>query len=243
MSERGYPDYGAVKRISGMAAVLDLGEHAVRMGSFNALFRSGNVIFQDGFRHGLAPFKTVVSPSGGSVSIYAESALSFGECAKLTPQAIAGATAQLVRYLAPSVINRLGFEFAFAFPNADGQIVLSVHGDNNNGFSRTWAKLDSDGTYYQYNGATSSYDEIGTYKAVPGEKYHFGHFKLVIDYSTKKLVKGYLNAQSFDLSHLALKQDLSGVGKRIDIEFQAYDDTNNGHSTLIDNIIVTVNEP
>lgn len=111
----GQPDWGRAAGKDFVHVSQDIAELAVRLGSPVRYHRSGNVLFMDGFEHGLAPWVNQHSAGICDIVLTQETAATGGVCAELQLGVGAGSFCNLTKPVPHVLPGKVGISAAFSF--------------------------------------------------------------------------------------------------------------------------------
>ena len=214
-------------------------ELAARLGSIHTFDRRGEVIFADDFESGLGKWIKY------NAALTTEIAFNGSLCCKLTVPSAGGTTA-IQRRLPFQNIGRLGVEFSLAvdsltlgthdvyFELWDGTNFLSsVFGYD--AVNDVYRYLNSSGVLTTITGATGKILAIST-----TSDFVFHRIKFVVDFNTKKYVRGIINNEAFDLSSLPIYSIASATRPSLTTYLSV---AGNSRVAWVGHCIVTQNEP
>lgn len=239
----GAPDFWQYRARSGVTAVYDLGELAVRVGSPVAFDRAGDVIWWDSFEEGVGRWRSTAS--GGGYGVRVTTALSRwgGYAAELWPGTAAGATAGMVHTETRPVSGRLGVSFIWNTEATDGRFQLGVTHSDGNEKTRWFVGIDFDDNALEYSDSTATWVTLGTLDKVTRDVDAWHPIKLVVDLQAYEYVRLLFEEDVFDLSGVAA-QVLSIAGERkLEFRLSWRSTGGGGRGFLIDAFVLTQNEP
>lgn len=233
---RGHKDYGQGQETEIIHTVSDLGELAARLGSPNKFHRGGNVIFQTSFENGLNNCK--FSTGWGGASYYLTDAYTFsgGIACYLKSMGID-------IWVRPIELTKIGFEIAWLPIKDVNTIELSLVYD--------------DGLIaYNYNFSIwivheiiQVDDSLGVGHTISNYDFNSPYINLwhimkgVIDIENLVYDKFFFNHLSFDVSGYEPRQSATSGDKRLKCTFIPNPTPANVSEVIIDDIIITINEP
>ncbi len=240
----GHPDYGVGSPLQTVHTSTDIAELAARLGSPDTFDRRGNVLWMDDFEGGIEKWEFGSVPAGGSLVWSSDSSKTGRFCAKMTAVASDGGVSQMTCRLAYPVTTRLGFEVAFSLPVED-LALISLQLQLFLGGVGHLAQLS-------YYGATHTLVymdkvlrevpltppvELGTYRIF------FHVMKVVIDIETSEYVRAVLDNHEWDLAGGKLDDYMAPDFDELVGVFGLLVDTDEEPHVLVDNCIITMNEP
>lgn len=222
---------------------LGAAELAVRLGSIVSYERRGQVIWMDDFEAALLKWDTDMYGVGAAVALSTASARNGGQSVKLTTGNAVDDYASILRstYLPPS--TRLGVECSFAFENEIKRISLGL-GINDG------AKLYLPALAYcpwtdelQYCSGLGTYTTFQANVNFPEDPLAYSTFKLVVDWSTKKYVRAFVNGVLYDLSAYDMPSIIHVTTPSLNQNVHVENETVGNHYVYADDFILTENEP
>lgn len=238
---RGYPDWYKIKKPSGVSAVADLGELAVRLGSIVSFDRRGDVYWVDSFDEGVARWAVVSSPAGGTGVISIDYARHGGYAFKMTTPAAVGGAVTVQHWDPIAFTGKAGWEIAL-MSTGDllfFELVLDLlDGDRN---WRASVRLDIVGQKWEYEDSAGVWQEVATGVVFTEAETLFNLTKMVLDLTEHEFVRLLFNVDEWDLSGVAMRDmgSTSGVYTR----FQARLTADDAIDCYFDAVIGTLNEP
>lgn len=240
----GHADYGVGTPTATVHTLSDMAELAARLGSPDTFDRRGNVLWYDDFEGGIEKWGFGSVPPGGALEWSSESSKTGRFSAKLTAPAALGGVSHMWCRLAYPLTARLGMEIAFSLPVANLALItlqLQLY------LSRVGhlAMLAYDGTtrslsYFERDAgevALTPPVNLGTFAN------YFHVLKVVVDIETSEYVRAVLDNYEWDLSGEKLQDYIAPAYDELLGIFGLLVDTVTQPHVLVDNCIVTMNEP
>ena len=242
------PDYESTPQVFGDSPIVDLAELAARLGSPYLFERRGDIVYLDDFEDcidGAAlPGRWGTGGSGTGYAVIASNTVSYTGLlsVKLTGGSDGSRNAFIQKNYPAARSTRWAQLFFFSLSSSanTASINNNLRGDNGTLLYQGLARLASDSLEIYTNGAWVTVKEnLNLYH----NSAQFHAFKLVIDYSTKKYVKLWLDDETVDISEYDL-YSLASSGKKYR-QAQAYVYSVAGKNAImyLDNLVVTENEP
>lgn len=237
---RGYPDWGKIKKTTGVSALADLGELAVRLGSIVSFDRRGDVYFVDSFEEGVARWAVVSAPAGGTGVISIDYSRHGGYSIKMTTPEAEGGVVGIQHYDALAFEGKAGWEIALM---SAGELLFFellvdlLDGSRN---YRAYVRLDVVGQEWEYEDAGGHWQSVATGVVFPEVETLFNLTKLVLDLTEHELVRLLFNADEWPLPGVAMRDmgETSGVYTRFWVRLTA----DQASDYYFDTVIVTLNE-
>lgn len=240
----GHADYGVGTPVQTVHTSMDVAELAARLGSPDTFDRRGNVLWFDDFEGGIEKWSFGSVPAGGSLVWSSDSSKTGRFCAKLTAPAMITGVSQMTCRLAYPVTTRLGFEVAFSLPVEDlALIYLQLHLFL--GRVGHLANLGYDGSTHGLVYVDRDAGEVVLTPPVElGTFLNFFHvIKVVVDIETSEYVRAVLDNHEWDLTGGKLQDYMAPDYDELVGVFGLLVDTIDQPHALVDNCIVTMNEP
>lgn len=222
---------------------LGAAELAVRLGSIVSYERRGQVIWMDDFEAALLKWDTDMYGVGAAVALSTASARNGGQSVKLTTGNAVGDFAAIGRitYLPPS--TRLGVECSFAFENEIEKIVLGFYiYDGVKWYfpALVYRPLTDE---LQYCSGFETYTTIQSGLDFYPHPLAYSTFKLVVDWTTKKYVRAFVNGVLYDLSAYDMFSITYAETPRLVSFVEVWNGSAGNHYVYADDFILTQNEP
>ncbi len=237
------PDWGGKYVDTQFYPLDDMAELAVRLGSPLAYDRRGAVIWMYDFRDGIGDVGPSYTGTGSDVNLYADIYESPPFACTLQTGTTAAARAWIERRMALPLSKRVGYQASYR-ADAGGHIIYHniYHYDGSLWwYAYLYLDLDNDllRVYTAESGLVTVLDPMPD--LVTGA--YFAHIKLVVDLSTHKYVRAILDDQELDLSAYTIASTPSTAPPQIRIRSTAESSSGDLDLVLLDNLIITANEP
>lgn len=243
MSGRGLPSWYKYRAYGPVYEEIRLAEHAVRLGSIDTFDRRGDVIFLDGFEHGLGKWSKAGLGTGYAITPSVSYARSGGLSAHLVAGSTSSRYASIAHLLPYTAFSKIGFEIAW------------THGAN---WETLGIEIDVyDGTYHnlgliEYEAANRRwvyYDSAYTAQPFLTEfepyinNYLFNVAKLVIDLTTAKYARALINNQGVALPYSYYRSADAVTVPQVQVSLTLKSDAGYNAESYVDDAIITQNEP
>lgn len=239
----GQPDYLQASSTQIVSGVSDLGELAARLGSADTFDRRGNVIFMDGFEHGLVPYALNTYNTTAYFEINQRAVYSGAWAAHLNTGTDATQRVNILKGLGVARTTRQGFEVSFYVLGGTPDLRFTINfwdGTNSNSWFITYHYTTGQ---LQYRGSDGLDHNFGAPVPLVGQDLAFHTAKLVVDLQTKKYVRFIIDQTTFDLS---ANLGFSAANPQASEVTTAFDIISSGgviSEAWLDNWIITINEP
>lgn len=173
--------------------------------------RRGNVIFWDSFEDGLGGWKSSLLGTGASVKLSSVRSSQGAYSVALTGGSDGSRSAFISRYLNFPSTTRHGVEVAIAWEDDVEYIQIDLgfrDGTNYYGSSVEYAVATED---YEYKDSAGFFQDIDASKPLYNLDYLFHRFKFVIDTSTQKYVRAFLDDEEYDLSDIGIQSSATAL--------------------------------
>jgi len=240
----GHADYGVGSPIQTVHTSTDIAELAARLGSPDTFDRRGNVLWYDDFEGGVEKWTYVTDGVGGGLEWSAESSKTGRFSAKLKTPPNDASYGQMRCRIAYPQTSRVGLEIAFSIPDglALTYVWLTLH-------IRTSAWLHSAQLKYDVPTDTLAWREGALWTdlspvvklARAAELFHV--IKVVADMEKKEYVRAVLDNNEWDLTGETTAGHASPDAAEIRGYVQIRPSTDDEMYILVDNAIITHNEP
>lgn len=205
--------------------------------------RRGNVYHVDGFEHGLSGCDTDLSGSGASVSLTSSETRSGSFAAKLTGGSTLTRYATVWYKLPLPPLCKIGVEVTFRLDSNVEYVLLFISYIDGTTEHQGYVRHDTANHKWQYVNSSGVWTDFLTGKQLLEIDYMFHLFKLVIDPNSNKYVRALVSGQEVDMSSYGLYTPTSSVMPHLWVEFFAYSEAGVNGVVILDNIIITINEP
>ena len=237
------PDFNKYQPGSVRFSLQDLGELAVRLGSFHIADRRGELIFSDDIRGGLAGWSVAIGGTGASVSVVAGVRLHNKFSILLTGGSTSTKAALISTFIPVTQRSKIGFETALQIGNNLDTITGEL--DYFSSIVNYTAQFRID----RVNHLLQLLDEFGAWIT----PYPFSlnsltsgsicNLKLVFDILTGKYVRLILNGLEVDISAYGMSDPGSSVENTFRILYDARSAGAFNGACYVNHVIVTANEP
>jgi hypothetical protein len=238
-----YPDWGGQYNSPQFFPLFDQAELAARLGSPVFYDRRGSVIWYETFEYGLAG--VVKEESGAGSSVYLSS--TFYEqppfSAVLEHGPVAGRYAQIYRRVAIPQSKNIGFAASIKASASASLIRIEVRMRDGATSWETYLKADltNKKLYVLTEGAVETEIDAAIPDLAAG--YYFAHFKIVVDFTTKKLVRAMLDDVEYDLSAYTISSQASALAPHLLCLVRHESDKASTRNINVDNLIISAAEP
>lgn len=238
--QRAWSNIGADQVVHGLA---DSAELAARLGSADTHNREGNVVFIEGFEHGMQPWNPAASGTGGEVRVSNLAYRSSGYSCRLHDGSEYAYGAQISRPFPIPVLGRYGFEFSF-HPDDNLQYLIATlayrDGTIEHQFQVTYDAVEE--TLLQTIPGGSSVAFAAGVDLYTGEGI-FHTLKLVADLAGDAWVRVILDENEFELTDYGPYTFAWSGSPHINLIITTYGQSGLSSTIYVDDIIVTQNEP
>lgn len=223
--------------------VVDLGEHARRLGAINTFDGRGDTVWYDDFESGIE--KWTATPIGGSSAVEwsGSRARNGGYSAKITVGPESWARVEFGHFQPYPVLSRLGFEVSFTM-DADMSYMEFHHilCDGNERFlARAWYDEENSILYIIDD---QDHDVVVAQNLTLYEAdYMFNTLKLVFDPQSSRYVRLILNDQEYDISDTLVRRITFDFSPRMESYVVAVPVDTKTPVIYVDDVILTQNEP
>lgn len=239
----GLPDGALSGKGETIFSMFDAGELAVRLGSIVSFNREGNVIFLDDFSHTLSAW--VETTTGGIADVYpvCNPTMHGGIAILLKTGAAEDTWAEINHILYYPGGASIGLEVSFVpVPEMKYLFLRGLFFDGDN-------VLRFRVRYNHENGELRVYTDEDTYAwvATPGiQREGYGCFvtmKLVGNIVTKKYTRIIFNGEEYDASTFPIYEEPDDESRSMAVLLRAVASDAGSAEVVVDNVIVTQNEP
>lgn len=243
MTKHGAPDWSVYRISSTTYTVMDLAEHAARLGSIVTFDRRGDVIFLADFSAGLNQFKAIPGGTGASVTASPAHYLSPGHSAKLTTGNSIGNITAIANILPPPVVSKIGIEFSFVLHDDVQYIHLIVYHYDGVGYYLYQVRIDVQNLKLQIYAHPEGWVDIRTLPPLLSYQSFFYPVKLVFDLMSQTYTRLLFLEEEHDISAYAPASSTSTVAPRLDATLRVSTAVNSNITIYVDNVIITQDEP
>lgn len=200
----GSPDNSNVQRPSLTKASVDQNELAARLGSKSVIERGGELLWQDSFGQGLAPYEISVDAFGSKIEVDALSSPSTGYSAKLTSAINANSLVNIDKILPITNVNVIGFEIRFSMVQFVDYFYVTVQYTKNQIEYFASIRYNPTTNLLQYAVNNTTYVTFATLApAIVGRKYYY-YIKLQVDTNNNKYGNVFFNDNVYNLQSISL---------------------------------------
>lgn len=236
-------DYGIYTPKTTLAALEDMAELAARLGSIVTFDRKGDVVWLDDFESGLSKWLTHGTGTDKAIEISSESSRDGGFSAKLTPGNAEDNYAYIHHRAAMPVKSKIGLEFSFTMELyvkiLEARLELY---DGTHGFYTRIRFDDEEHKLYYFNSEGNPVEFASEVTLFRQDKV-FHTLKFVVDFEEEKYDRCILNNTQYDLSTYAIQKTEVALAPLLAEYIYVYNGADGLHPILIDNVILTQNEP
>jgi len=239
----GTPDWWGESPTATVHQVTDMGELAVRLGSPVSYDRRGNVVWFDNFEDGLGKWYLSEVGTGADVALTGLSAVSGGYSAKLVGGSDGLMSAQLQRIFYAPVPGKVGLEMSFELRGAATVVELqAAHYDGVNYYQYyvRWVSATSD---FEYQDSAGAWQDIDANKPLIAAAHAWHTMKVVFNTASGKYVRAMLDDEEYSLAGIGPQSAASAIEPTVRVRIYGYSDAGHNHYVLIDDVILTQNEP
>lgn len=239
----GGPDYGITRSRDVVYPVVDLSEHAIRLGAPVSFDRRGEVIFWDDFREGAAGWALVASGAGAASKVALDYAAARGYSLELTSGTDLSRYAKAEHQWGFHVLTKLGIEFKFSlYADVESlQVLLYVYDGTN---LHHFEIMIYPGTgVAQYVDTVAAYQNFLAGLTFTKGKGYFHWLKLVVDLDTDLYTRFILDGVTTVMASYAGHVVASGLEPRALLRVRCDSAAAETGTVHLDEVIVTQNEP
>jgi len=205
--------------------------------------RRGNVIFWDTFEHGLRAWAVAKTGTGADVCLSTEYVRDGSYSVRLRGGSDSSMLATIAKRTPMPALQRVGLEASWCWgDNADYIALWLYYRYNNVRYTAQvrWVNSTQDFEYYDSAGAWQDI-EIG--KTIGTDERDWQIMKLVIDLTTHKYVRAFLNDEEYDLSGIAYYSTALAAENTMEAAVLLISTAGNNAEAWVDSVIYTENEP
>lgn len=222
----------------------DLGELAVRLGSFNTYDRRGEVVWADRFDYGLALWRVDGAGTGNNVLVTSEKANVGSYALKLLAGTTGAMDAAIIRHFQVFTNPRFGVEFSILPLTTFDTLEINIWTMK---AARQWnavLTIDQGAGKVYISNEPGFLIPIATWYPHTVLHDHYSYFKLIGDFDAQKYVRLLYNDVEYDLSAYTLIETAPGetpeyTGVNLVLTGQASPQA----ILQVGHVIVTANEP
>jgi hypothetical protein len=240
---RDTPDYGISSTPQSKALVIDMSEIAVRLGSGNYYDRKGTQLFLELFDYGVKEWLETTGGAGSTIELLSKYT-SFGPYAvALTCGAGAGKTASIQRTLPYPYVSTVGFEFHVKHTVTGDRFIAYLKLYDGSYEYDIGFKIDSaNGDVYYLNSA-GGWTSLGVEHYFTGATSQFHVIKGRVDIENAQWLEILVDTDDYPMTGIAIDKSAVVGNKRLFLYFDTTDGGEGTATNVLDNIIITVDEP
>ncbi len=178
------PDYSAYAPNSSRFSLQDLGELAVRLGSYNSFDRRGEQVWSDDFSTGLNDWSMASDPAGGTFKLVAGKRYLSPYQAQITCPTTGNKFVSLTHYLPTGILGKVGCEIALYPENDFTNFYMLLTYNNLTRYFQSQVLVRKNTDIIQISDKTSGLVKIGKLS---------DYYKLDTSYHVVKLVMDFEN--------------------------------------------------
>jgi hypothetical protein len=237
------PDYHKYLPGSSRLSLQDMGELAVRNGSFVRYNRSGEVVYLDDFSHGLAGWTLFSSAGLGSIVLSVADSNMTPFVVELNNPTASGRQCVISKDISVPQIVTSGVEFCFRLVSGVDNFYIWLGYDDGLEVNAGQVLFDLVADTVQALTRTTGYVTVGTVddKMTNGGPYNY--VKLIVDLNTNKYRSVSINNIVIDISHLELMIDATNGYPTFSVMLATGGSVSASGKTHLSHVIVTANEP
>lgn len=241
--ERGLPDWSNVRKRAGIVTLSDLGEIPPRLGSIVRFDRRGDVLFLDPFEDGINKFGTITTGVGAAVTPRLGTARSGAIAVRVLSSATNGEESGIETSVPYGVFVPLGFEISASVPAADYMMRLRLILYTGTTYYEAGIRYRQSTTTFQYLDSAGAWQDLSPTLGLFVAAAAFNTWKLVADPTTGEYRYFLANAKAYDLAGISLRTGASATLPSVYISALASTQESAAVAVLLDDVIVTQNEP
>lgn len=238
----GAPDYSNVKKTEFTIRLDDMAEMVARLDDLSSLQRGGEVIFREGFAHGIERWDQTLAGTGAVVALNTDIYYSYGYSAKLVGGSDGGLAAQIATEVPLLTLKTFGQE-ALIRPDSNVDIV-GFHS-----YARTGSYL-YEGHVWIYKNAGIIYiqDENSDYQTIltdiqfPDIGQAMSFVKLVVDVENERYSHMIFNNHRVGLTDYGLIKSVDTSQARYELVINVFSESGQNGELFVDNVFITRNE-
>ena len=232
----GHKDFGEGQATQIIHSVPDLGELASRLGSPNKFHRGGNVIFQTDFEDGLNNCDFSSGWPGASYHLTDAETYSGGVACFLQDMGID-------IFTRPIELTKLGFELAWIPIDEVDSLEIVIYHDDAVVVRKYRIIISLSEEAVKITDDTGANIEISDYDFNDPYIVMWQISKLVVDLENYQYDTFYYNDLEFDITTYEPQEFATSGDKRLRCTFSTNPNLMEVSEVIIDNIIITINEP
>ena len=236
------PDYSTKYKMTNVFGNIDNNELAVRLGSPDTFYRTGNVVFMDDFEAPVLQWTRMMYANPGQISLMASHWLSGSQSCRLTTDAVAASVCGMYRYFQTPIPGKMGMEISFTVTTGTTIHRLAATLYTGTKYYQIGAEYDHSDHYVKFQNSSGSWESTGTAVTRKVDKYLFHSIKVIFDTTTEKYNKIIFENTTYDLSTEGLHGTVSAEIPHIVVYFDLGTGSANSYYDSVDNFILTQNE-
>ncbi len=239
---RGRADWAERSQISKLGGVVDLGEHAARVGGLQSQDRRGKTFFRENFTSGLTNYVMAGGGAGSSIRLTNNHSLTEGISVEMITGTDGAQDAELTRYLWLPYLSKLGIEIFFMVSSLAGYLDFSIYFNATANGIDVKVRIDFDNNKIQVFDENSAWVDVLSGAIYKPRALTWANIKLVVD---------PVNLLYSNLIYKGIETDISSIipdsGGLPDQEWLNYDilysaNAAANYTVWVDSIILTQNE-
>lgn len=244
MGKKGSPDWGQSLARAVAAATPDLGEAAARLGSPSTHYRTGAVLFQDGFEFGSAPWVTEPYGTGSKAELMGDWSMRGRFSMRLTAGSDGGRQTQVHKTIFPPALTKVGLECAFSFEDAGGYMDLLIRYRDGTRQLNWEVSFDPSGGSVDYYHGVNGWTELQSMSYQVSSPAVFYQAKLVVDLENEVYARLHLGRHTWDLAGAPAYITSETTAERLTFAAIMYSESNGvNRRGRVDELIITADEP
>ena len=241
---RDYPDFGVSGLANTKVTITDMSELAVRLGSISRFDRSGIIIFEEAFKHGIGRWVQNSTPADAYVVPVSDYYSLVPYSALLATTSDLNSYSGISTYLPIPYVSPMGFEWHCKFRDEVELFYMWVQVHTGDCQYRVVVRIDIEDTIVDICNKGGTYDPVYTKALRYGVNSPFHAMKVVVDFLNETYVRLVVDGVDIDLTGRSIFKDAEDDESP---HLFLYFSNNPGPSTLnrvyLDNIIITMDEP
>lgn len=240
---RGLPSWQKYRAFGPVYEEIRLAEHAARLGSIVTHDRRGDVLFLDGFEGGLNKWVNVATGGGASVTLWNSTTRNGGAALKVLTSATNEEESGVERYTPLSVLSKMGCEFSLVFPAADAYAIIYLYLFSGAKVYTTKLRYRISTQKLSYWDSAGAWQDLSPIQAVYQGGVGFSTLKLVVDGVVGEYRRAVLNGITWDMTDIAAQEAANNTAPCVYISARVAAMDSVAVAVIIDDVILTQNEP
>lgn len=238
----GSPDNSNVNRPALTKASVDLNEVSARLGSKSVMERGGELLWQDSFGQGLAPYELTPDAFGSIADISPLSSPSSGYSLRVITAVNANARYAIDKLLPFTNLNVFGFEIRFAFTNYAEGVYTSIHYTKNQIKYQATIAYKPTASQLFYLDNTANYVLLDTLApAIVNRKFYY-FLKFQVDTNNNVYENVFFNSNKYSLKGIPLYQQADAFLDNMMTHVLVVGNASGSYTVNLGDWIVTRNE-